>query len=108
VKDAFRSEQDAGAVFRKDLVCSLGEINIHFILKTRAAALDDFYAKPLSLFCSYEKRLVVSAARSLMVVSPAMLAALLWRNLPTTGSCRCRRRCTPNQPFLVHDFVLNS
>src|ERR1700693_465042 len=55
MKDALRVEHDAGAVFLKDLVFCLGGINIHFVLKARASALDNFDTQPMSLFCPCEK-----------------------------------------------------
>jgi len=56
MKDALRVEHDAGAAFLKDLVFCLGGVDIHFVLKARASALDNFDTEPMALICPCEKR----------------------------------------------------
>src|SRR4030095_2224184 len=53
--DAFRVEQDAGAIFLKDLVFCRGRINLHFVLVAGAATLDHVDAQAISVFCSRQK-----------------------------------------------------
>src|ERR1051325_3785487 len=52
MKETLRAEQDASPVFLKDFVFRLGKSDRHFVLETRAAALDDFDSQSVSLGCS--------------------------------------------------------